>query len=70
MSIRSFGIEKGANCTKNDQFTSRTDRFIAHIRVNYVTWITKISNSRMGQIVCPTTYEYSCLELGKILVSL
>ncbi len=68
MPIRTIGIEKEGDRAKKHQFTSETDRFLVHIRVNYVTCITKISNFRTGQIVCGSTYEYSCVELGKILV--
>lgn len=68
MHIRLAGIEKGADRTKNQLFTSKTDRFLLQNHLNYVTWITKILNFRTGQIVCVSTYEYSCVELGKILV--
>lgn len=68
MRIRDYGIEKGSVRTKNSQMTSKTDRFLPLNHLNYVTWITKILNFGTGQIVCVSTYEYSCVELGKILV--
>lgn len=68
MCIRLFRIEKGADCVKKQQITSKTDRFLSLNHLNYVMWITKILNFGTGQIVCVSSYEYSCVELGKILV--
>lgn len=68
MHIHHGGIEKGADRTKNHRITSKTDRFLPLNHLNYVTWITKILNFVISQIVCISTYEYSCVELGKILV--
>ena len=68
MTIRMNGIENGFVSAINNQLTSQADRFMLGIHVNFVIWITKISNFFTGQIVCGITYEYSCVELGKILV--
>jgi len=68
MLILAFGIEKGVVRTKINRIRSKTDRFLPLNHLNYVMWITKILKFGTGQIVCISTYEYSCVELGKILV--
>ena len=68
MLIHSLVIEKCKGCLNIQQFTTHSDGFAANIEPDYVILITKISNFQQGHIVCVRTDEYSCVELGKILV--
>ena len=68
MCIRTKGIEKGTDCSLFERLTSWSDGFIGHNGLNCVTWITLFLKLRPGCIVCGMSGEYSCLELGKVLV--
>ena len=68
MSIRQLRIQNSVNWLIFEQIASHTDRFMGHIHLNCVTWITFFLNLRVAGLYVSKLTSRVCVELGKILV--